>query len=168
MTRYFTLLFAAYGLVVIETSLRSESGLVTPYGSFVWMLLPWLATHPSRSASVVAAAIYGLMIDAVSNHPPGLLIAATIVVTSVLQKVITPKSLETPSRIFVVNFVCGCLMAMLAATRSVFFEASPVTPSTLVGAIAFSSAIAAGFTTLAAGLLRGCGTLLTTNQSPAH
>jgi len=165
MTRYIGLLVAAYALVVVETSLQTETGLVTPYGSFVWMLLPWLATLPSPSHSIIAAAFYGLMIDAVSNHHPGLMIAATILSTCILQRVITPKSLETTLRVFVVSFACACLMAMLVATVSMLTTSSSVTLSTLAGSIVMSSIIAATFSTLTATLLRNCGNVITLNEA---
>jgi hypothetical protein len=164
MTRYLTLLVAAYTLIAIETTVQSETGLVAPFGSFVWMLLPWLATLPSPSASVLAAAFYGLLIDACSNHHPGLLIAATIVSTCVLQRMIAPKSLESPLRVFVVSFACGCLMAMLVATCSLLAGGSSAAPNDLVRAIAIPSTIAAVFSTLVAVVLQGCGNLLTTNR----
>jgi hypothetical protein len=143
MTRYIGILIAAYALVVVESSLQTETGLVTPYGSFVWMLLPWLAAQPSRSASILAAAFYGLMIDSASNHHPGLMIGATILSTCILQRVITPKSLETTLRVFVVSFACACLMAMLVATCSTIAGSSFVNPTELLSGIAISSGFAA-------------------------
>ena len=143
MTRYIGLLIAAYGLIAVETSLRTETGLITPYGSFVWMLLPWLATQPSRSASILAAAFYGLMIDSVSHYHPGLMIAATILSTCILQRVITPKSLETTLRVFAVSFACACLMAMLVATCSTIAGVSLLNPAELLTEIAISSGFAA-------------------------
>ncbi|NQV27468.1 MAG: hypothetical protein HQ518_24220 [Rhodopirellula sp.] len=167
MTRYFTLLAAAYGLLAIETTLPTGTGLVTPYGSFVWMLLPWLATLPSPSASIVAAAAYGLMIDAFSNLHPGLLIAGTIASTGVLQRIISPKSLETPLKIFVVSVACGILMAMLVATCSMATRPAPVAPSFLASSILTSTLIATLLTTLTVVTLRSCGRVLMPNQNAA-
>jgi hypothetical protein len=168
MTRYLTLLIAAYGLLAIETALQTETGLVTPFGSFVWMLLPWLATLPSPSTSILAAAGYGLMIDAVSNHQPGLLIAVTIVAVSILQRLITPKALGSSQRVFLTSLACGCLMAMLVATVSMLMGSSPVVSSVLVSSIIISSVTAALFTTFVATLARACGTVLAINQSATH
>jgi hypothetical protein len=168
MTRYLTLLIAAYGLIAIETSLQTETGLVSPYGSFVWMLLPWLATVPSPSSSIVAAALYGLMIDAVSNHHPGLLIAATIIAVCILQRMITPKSLESLPRVFLVSTACGCLLAMLVATCSLLTTSSPVNPSVLLTSIAISSIIAATFSTLCSAVFRSCGNVFALNSSQSH
>lgn len=168
MMRYLTLLIAAYGLLAIETSLQTETGLVTPFGSFVWMLLPWLATLPSPATSILAAASYGLMIDAVSNHHPGLLIALTIICVCVLQRLITPKVLESSLRVFLTCLTCGCLMAMLVATASMLTGSSEVIPSALVSSIVISSVIAALFSTIGVTLVRACGTVLTFNQSPTH
>lgn len=168
MTRYIGLLIAAYALVVVETSLQTETGLATPYGSFVWMLLPWLATQPSRSASILAAAFYGLMIDSVSNHHPGLMIAATILSACMLQRVITPKSLETSMRVFVVSFACGCLMAMLVATCSVITSSSSVNPAELLSGIAISSAFAALLATSVVAVCRTCQRSFNPAESLAH
>ena len=168
MTRYIGILIAAYALVVVESSLQTETGLVTPYGSFVWMLLPWLAAQPSRSASILAAAFYGLMIDAVSNHHPGLLIAATILAVCILQRMITPKSLESSPRVFLASAACGCLLAMLVATCSLLTSSSPVVPPALLTSIAFSTVVAATFSTLSSVAVRGCGKLVLPRQSPAH
>lgn len=143
MTRYIGLFIATYILVVVETSLQTETGLVTPYGSFVWMLLPWLATQSSPSASILAAACYGLMIDSISNHHPGLMIAATILATCILQRVLAQKSLETSPRVFVVSFACTCLMAMLVATCSIIAGTSFTNPIELLTSIVISSAFAA-------------------------
>lgn len=147
MTRYIGLAIAAYTLVIVETSLQTETGLVTPFGSFVWMLLPWLATQPSRSVSILAAAAYGLLIDSASNHHPGLMIAASILSTCILQRVITPRSLETASRAFLTSFACSCLMAMLVATGSILAQSSAANPAELTTGIAVSSAFAALLTT---------------------
>jgi cell shape-determining protein MreD len=168
MTRYVTLLIAAYGLIAIETSLQTETGFVTPYGSFVWMLLPWLATLSSPSASIFTAALYGLMIDAVSNHHPGLLIAATIIAVCILQRMITPKSLKSAPRVFFVSTACGCLLAMLVATCSLLTASSPVNPSALLTSIVISTTLAAAFSTLVAATIRSCGTVLTLNQSQSQ
>lgn len=168
MTRYVTLLIAAYSLTAIETSLQAETGLVTPYGSFVWMLLPWLATLPSSSTSIFAAAFYGLMIDAVSNHHPGLLIAATIIAVCILQKKIAPKSLESAPRVFVVSMACGCLLAMLVAMCSLLTTSSPANPSGVLTSIFISSIVAATFSTLCSAVFRNCGTILTFNPVQNH
>ncbi len=168
MTRYVTLLIAAYALIAIETSLQTESGLVTPYGSFVWMLLPWLATLPSPSASIIASAFYGLMIDAVSNHHPGMLIVATIIAVCILQRMITPKSLESARRIFFVSMVSGCLLAMLVATCSLLTASSPVDPSVLLTSIAISLIVAATVSTLSSVVIRSCGNVVTQSPSPVH
>jgi len=168
MTRYVTLLIAAYALIVIETSMHTESGLVTPYGSFVWMLLPWLATLPSPSASIFASAFYGLMIDAVSNHSPGMLIAATIIAVCILQRMITPKSLESAPRIFFVSIASGCLLAMLVATCSLLTASLPVDPSVLLTSIAISLIVAATVSTLSSVVIRSCGNVVTQSPSPVH
>lgn len=168
MTRYVTLLIAAYALIAIETSLQTESGLVTPYGSFVWMLLPWLATLPSPSASIFASAFYGLMIDAVSNHNPGILIAATIIAVCILQRMITPKSLKSAPRIFFVSMVSGCLLAMLVATCSLLTASLPVDPSVLLTSIAISLIVAATVSTLSSVVIRSCGNVVTQSPSPVH
>ena len=165
MTRYATLIIAAYSLIAIETALQTETGLVTPYGSFVWMLLPWLATRPSPSASIFAGAFYGLMIDSVSNHHPGLLIASTIIAVCILQRMITPKSLESTPRVFLVSTACGCLLAMLVATSSLLTASSPVDPSALLTSIAISSMVAATLSTLVTTLIRNCGNVLALNQA---
>lgn len=154
MTRYIALLAAAYGLLAIESSQASAAGLFTPHGSFVWMLLPWLATLPNATHAVLSAAIYGLMLDAFSNHHPGLLMAATIAATCVLQRVIASKSLETSPRVFIVSFVCGCLMAMLVATCSILAGGSSTSPAELAGSIAASSAFAAVVMTVVVGVFR--------------
>lgn len=168
MTRYVTLLIAAYALITIETSLQTESGLVTPYGSFVWMLLPWLATLPSPSVSIFASALYGLMIDAVSNHNPGMLIAVTIIAVCVLQRMITPKSLESAPRILFVSIVSGCLLAMLVATCSLLTASLPVDPSVLLTSIAISLIVAATVSTLSSVVIRSCGNVVTQSPSPVH
>lgn len=164
MTKYATLLIAAYGLLAIETSLQTDTGLVSPCGSFVWMLLPWLGTMPSRSASIVAAAAYGLMMDAVSSHPPGLMIAVSIVAVCMLQRVLSPKALESSTRIFLTSLLCSCLMAMLVATVSMLTSSSPVNPLTLTASIGFSSVIAASFTTFVTTVVRSCGTVFILHQ----
>lgn len=168
MTRYVTLLIAAYLLIAIETSLQTETGLVTPYGSFVWMLLPWLATLPSPSASIFASAFYGLMIDAVSNHHPGLLIGATVIAVCIMQRMITSKSLESSPRVLLVSIVSGCLLAMLVATCSLLTASSPVNPSALLTSIAISLIVAATVSTLASVAIRGCGNMFTQAPSPVH
>ena len=168
MTRSVGLLIAAYALVIVETSLQTETGLVTSYGSFVWMLLPWLATLPSRSASIVTAAFYGLMIDSVSNHHPGLMITATILSTCILQRVITPKSLETTLRVFVVSFACGCLMAMLVATCSTIAASSSVNPTELLSGIAISSGFAAFLATSIVTVVRVFQQALMSTESLAN
>lgn len=168
MIRYVTLLIAAYVLIAIETSLQTETGFVTPYGSFVWMLLPWLATLPSSSASIFASAFYGLMIDAVSNHHPGVLIAATIIAVCVLQRMITPKSLESSPRVFLVSMVSGCLLAMLVATYSLLTASAPVDPAALLTTIAISLIVAATVSTLSSAVIRGCGNMFIQALSPVH
>lgn len=164
MTKYVTLLIAAYVLLTIETSFQIDTGLVSPCGSFVWMLLPWLATIPSPSHSIFAAAVYGLMIDAASSHHPGLMIAVSVVSVCVLQRVLTPKSLESPIRIFTTSLLCSCLMAMLVATVSMLTSSSPVNPLTLTASIGFSSVIAASFTTFVTTVVRSCGTVFILHQ----
>lgn len=156
MTRCLTLLVAAYWLVAIETTLQLETGLVTPYGSFVWMLLPWLATLPTPSTSILAAALYGLLIDACSNHHPGLMIAVTLASSCVLQRVLTEKSLSTPLRLLMVSFVCGCLMSMFVATCSLLVGGSASAPGELVRLIVTSSGGAAVLVTSAALGIRSC------------
>ena len=168
MTRNIRILIAAYALVVVETSLQTSAGAVTPYGSFVWMLLPWLATHPSRSASILAAAAYGLLIDSASNHHPGLMIAATILATCILQRVITSKSLETASRVFLTSSACACLMAMLFATGSILVESSAVNPTELLTGIAISSAFAALLTTSVVTVVRVFHQTFMPAESLAH
>lgn len=168
MTRHIGLAIAAYALVVVETSLQTETGLVTPFGSFVWMLLPWLATQSSRSASILAAAFYGLMIDSVSNHHPGLMIAATILSACMLQRVIAPKLLETSLRVFVVSFACGCLMAMLVATCSIIAGSSIVNPTDFLSKIAISSAFAAFLATSVVTVFRVCHQAFMPVESLAH
>ena len=167
MIRYAPLPIAAYVLIAIETSLQTETGLVTPYGSFVWMLLPWLATLPS-SGSIFASAFYGLMIDAVSNHHPGLLIAATVIAVCIMQRMITPKSLESSPRVFLVSMLSGCLLAMLVATCSLLTASSPVDPSALLTSIAISLIVAATVSTLGSVVIRGCGNMFTQAPSPVH
>jgi len=156
VTRYLALLAAAYCLLAIESSQVSAAGLFTPHGSFVWMLLPWLATLPNSKHAVLAAAIYGLMLDAISSHHPGLLMAVTIVTTCVLQRVITSAAVETSPRVFIVSFACGCLMAMLVATSSILVGGSSSSPIELAGSIAASSAFAAVVTTVVVGVFRSC------------
>jgi len=168
MNRYVTLLIAAYALIAIETSLQTESGLVTPYGSFVWMLLPWLATLPSPSASIFASAFYGLMIDAVSNHSPGVLIAVTIIAVCILQGMITPKLLESAPGIFFVSMVSGCLLAMLVATCALLTASSTVDLSVLLISIAISLIVAATVSTLSSVVIRSCGNVVTQPPSPVH
>lgn len=168
MTRYIGLLTAAYTLVVIETSLQTETGLVTPYGSFVWVLLPWLATQSSPSASILAAAFYGLLIDSVSNYHPGLMIAATILATCILQRVLTQKSLDTSPRVFVVSFACACLMAMLVATCSIIAGASFTNPIELLTGIAISSAFATLSTTFVVTVCRTIQQAVMSTESLAH
>lgn len=168
MIRSLGLLIAAYALVVVETSLQTETGLVTPYGSFVWVLLPWLATQPSRSTSILAAAFYGLLIDSVSNHPPGLLIAATILATCILQRIVTQKFLETGPRVFVVSSGCACLMAMLVATFSIIVGVSATSLIELLAGIATSSAFAALSATFVVTVFRVFQRLIIPAQSLAH
>ncbi|MDA0917607.1 MAG: hypothetical protein O2945_00920 [Planctomycetota bacterium] len=168
MIRSLGLLIAAYALVVVETSLQTETGLVTPYGSFVWVLLPWLATQPSRSTSILAAAFYGLLIDSVSNPPPGLLIAATILATCILQRIITQKFLETGPRVFVVSFGCACLMAMLVATISIIAGSASVNPAELLSGIAISSAVASLLVTSVVAVFRVFQRMIIPAQSLAH
>ena len=168
MIRSIGLLIAAYALVVVETSLQTETGLVTPCGSFVWMLLPWLATQPSRSASILAAAFYGLLIDSVSNHHPGLMIAATILATCILQRIITQKFLETGPRVFVVSFGCACLMAMLVATFSIIAGVSVTSPIELLTGVATSSAFAALSATFVVTAFRAFQRMIIPAQSLAH
>ncbi len=168
MIRSLGLLIAAYALVVVETSLQTETGLVTPYGSFVWVLLPWLATQPSRSTSILAAAFYGLLIDSVSNHPPGLLIAATILATCILQRIVTQKYLETGPRVFVVSSGCACLMAMLVATFSIIAGVSATSPIELLAGIATSSAFAALSATFVVTVFRAFQRMIIPAQSLAH
>jgi hypothetical protein len=168
MIRSLGLLIAAYALVVVETSLQTETGLVTPCGSFVWMLLPWLATQPSRSASILAAAFYGLLIDSVSNHHPGLMIAATILATCILQRIITQKFLETGPRVFVVSFGCACLMAMLVATFSIIAGVSVTSPIELLTGVATSSAFAALSATFVVTVFRAFQRMIIPAQSLAH
>ncbi|MDA0283049.1 MAG: hypothetical protein O3B13_05595 [Planctomycetota bacterium] len=168
MTRYFTLLLAAYGLLAIESSLRPETGLVTPHGSFVWMLLPWLATLPNTTHAVLAATIYGLTLDAFSSHQPGLLMAVTIVATCVLQRAITAAALETSSRIFIVSFVCGCLMAMLVAASSILAGASTAAPEQLAASIAISSALAAAVMTIVVAAVLSILRIVSPVRNPAH
>jgi cell shape-determining protein MreD len=168
MIRSLGLLIAAYALVVVETSLQTETGLVTPYGSFVWVLLPWLATQSSRSTSILAAAFYGLLIDSVSNHPPGLLIAATILATCILQRIVTQKYLETGPRVFVVSSGCACLMAMLVATFSIIAGVSVTSPIELLAGIATSSAFAALSATFVVTVFRVFQRMIIPAQSLAH
>ena len=143
MTRYLTLSAAAYALLAVESALRTESELVTPYGSFVWLLLPWLAMLPSSGAGVLAAAVYGLMLDSLSGHHPGLMLAVTVLSTAVLQRTLPDSSLETAPRVFLVSFVCATLMAMLVATASLLVGSGSIDPVQLVTSIAVSSAAAA-------------------------
>jgi hypothetical protein len=168
VTRYFALLAAAYGLLAIESSQVSAAGLFTPHGSFVWMLLPWLATLPNSKHAVLAAAMYGLMLDALSNHHPGLLMASTIVATCVLQRVITSAALETLPRVFVVSFACGSLMAMLVATCSILAGGSYESSVVLAGSIAASSVFAAVVATVVVGVFRSGTKSLMPVQGSAH
>lgn len=166
MIRYFTLLTAAYGLLAIETTLGFESGVATPHGSFVWMLLPWLATTPSKNAAIATAAFYGLMVDSFSSHHPGILMAATILATCVLQRVIAANALETSVRVFVVSFMIGCLMAMLLATTSLLSGATSGSPAELAGSIATSSAFAALLVTIVVATVRSILRVATPLRSP--
>lgn len=168
MTRCLIFLVAAYGLVSIETTVQLETGLVTPFGSFVWMLLPWLAILPSPSTSILAAAFYGLLIDACSNHQPGLMIAVTIASTCVLQRTVTEKSLATPVRILIVSFVCGCLMSMLVATCSLLAGGSVSAPDELARLIVTSAGIAAVFVTFVALVIRSCRRMFIPSPEVAH
>lgn len=168
MARSVVLLTAAYVLVSLETTLQLNPGLVTPYGSFVWMLLPWLATCSTPSRSILAAACYGLLVDACSSHHPGLMIAVTIASTCVLQRVMPRKSFETPLQILLVSFICGFLMSMLVATCSLLSGDSAASPDVLVRLIVVSSAAAAVLTTVSALVIRSCWRTFSPLPDPAH
>lgn len=147
MTRYIVLLLAAYGLLAVESALPPDFALATPHGSFLWMLLPWLATLPSPNSAIIAAAGYGLMLDALTNHHPGLLIAVTIVAVSVMRWGITETALETSPRVFIVSFLCSTVLAMLSATCTLLTGTLSATPVVLLTSIAAASAFAALITT---------------------
>ena len=108
------------------------------------------------------------MIDAVSNHHPGLMIAATILVTCILQRIITPKFLETGPRVFVVSSGCAGLMAMLVATFSMLAGISFTSPFELLAGIATSSAFAALLTMFGVSVGRLFQRAILPAQSPAH
>jgi len=142
MTRYVLMLFAAYGLLAIESALPQSFAMATPYGTFLWMLLPWLATLPDTNTAILASAVYGLMLDALTGHHPGLLIAVTVIAVCVLRQVISTAALETCPRVFIVSFICGTVMAMLLATSSILAGTLSVSPVELITSITVSTASA--------------------------
>jgi len=153
LVRTLLLVVAAYLLVAVESAVQ-HAGPGNPYGCFVWLLLPWLAVFPSGRGAILLAGGCGFVLDCLSGHHPGLILAATVLATLGLQRLLLPAWLATASRVFLVSFGTCCLMALLTAGLIGITEGNPASPRDIAVSIAVSSAIAAGFATAAVSVFR--------------
>lgn len=105
--QYVILTAAAYVLLAVESTLADGRG------AFAWLLLPWLAVTLSARPSVVAAFVYGLMLDCLSNGHPGVFAGITVLAVAGLRYIIQDWALTTGPR---VALTCGTvsLLASLA------------------------------------------------------
>lgn len=153
MFRVLTILGLAWLLVSVESTLR-QSAIGTPYGSFVWLLLPWLAVVQPASGGLVAAGVYGFLLDCLGSHHPGVMFGLTVISVFTLQRLMPRNGLTSSPRIFAVSFVCCCLMAMVVSMVTAVTNGRAAQPWEVASSIALSAVMAAGLSTAVVGLFR--------------
>lgn len=105
--QYVGLLISGYVLLAIESTLADG------YGTVAWLLLPWLAVTLKPAPSIIAAGIYGLLLDCLSAGHPGVLVAPTVLATAGLRCMIQESSLSTGPRIAITSFMSALIMSSI-------------------------------------------------------
>ena len=141
--QYVILTVAAYALLAVESTLTDGRG------TFAWLLLPWIAVTLKPAPSIVAAFIYGLLLDALSSSHPGVFVAASVLATASLRVLIQESALSSGPRIVITGFACAALMSLLVQSILCWMQSQPI-DGELVTITAIQSAI--GATLIAAGV----------------
>lgn len=134
--QYIILTIAAYALLAVETTLADGRG------TFAWLLLPWLAVTLKPTPSIVAAFVFGLLLDCLSNGHPGVFVAVTVLATAGLRLAIRESALSTAPRIALTSFACSLALSLVVQSIMAWIQSQPIDLD-LVAATALPSAIGA-------------------------
>lgn len=118
--QYIVLTIAAYTLLAVETTLADGRG------AFAWLLLPWLAVTLKPAPSIVAAFVFGLLLDCLSNGHPGVFVAVAVLATAGLRLAIHESALSTAPRVALTSFACSFVLSLLVQSIMAWIQSQPV------------------------------------------
>jgi hypothetical protein len=139
--KYLLIAVSGWLLLALESALAAPAG--SP-GTFVWLLIPWLAVELRGAAGILSGVVLGVFIDGLSGLHPGAGVAVSVLAVTGLQFVLDDESLSSPVRVCIVSLLTSLALGMLFQTIGVLFGSAPVSTRAALMPVVFGAAAGAG------------------------